>query len=199
MTHTPVHAMFLLLMLLCADILPLPSLPDVLQLKSGSDASEDQMVNYQFTNDAKGRMTLTQLGGTGKMTPVMTIVGKPTAASFLQVEAGDNATTAAKNETAEPAPAADSADDTAQAEKVSRSLRVTPPSRSAPAGLLVRCNAHINWHHHVISDAHSPLSYPSIHIFRTNRTLSPRLRVALRLSSMASARWLARVARKPSS
>jgi len=91
--------------------------PTVLELKSGSDASEDQMVNYQFTNDAKGRMTLTQLGGTGKMTPVMTIVGKPTAASFLQVEAGDNATTAAKNETAEPAPAADSADDTAQAEK----------------------------------------------------------------------------------
>jgi len=67
-----------------------PGNPTVLELKSGSDAGDD-MVNYHFTNDGTGALRLTsQQGADGKQAPVLTIQGKPTVASFLEVAAANS-------------------------------------------------------------------------------------------------------------
>jgi len=70
--------------------------PTVLELKSGSDAADPEaVVNYQFTNDGAGRLVLTsQIGVDAKKAPALVFVGKPPAASFLELSEPGNATNA---------------------------------------------------------------------------------------------------------
>ena len=92
-----------------------------LQLKSGSDAGDD-MVNYHFTNDGTGALRLTsQQGADGKQAPVLTIQGKPTVASFLEVAAANstsNVSEAAPVTAPVETSSADPADRSEQEEKV---------------------------------------------------------------------------------